>query len=47
MSEFLSKMHINVIRDTLLAEPWLHAKIFRDVCSFFFTTIGWTTYYVW
>ena len=47
MSKFISTMHINVIRDTLLSEPWLHAKIFRDVCSFFFTTIGWTTYYIW
>ena len=47
MSKFLSGMHVSVIRDTLLSEPWLHAKIFRDICSLFFTTIGWTTYYIW
>ena len=47
MSKILSKMHISEIRDTLLSEPWLHAKIFRDICSLFFTSIGWTTYYVW
>jgi hypothetical protein len=47
MTESLSKTHIASIRDTILSEPWLHAKIFRDTCSFFFTSIGWTTYYVW
>jgi hypothetical protein len=47
MTESLSKTHIANIRDTLLGEPWLHAKIFRDTCSLFFTSIGWTTYYVW
>jgi hypothetical protein len=47
MSKFLSTMRLHVIRDTLMSEAWLHTKIFRDVCSFFFTTIGWTTYYVW
>jgi hypothetical protein len=47
MTEVLSKAHISAFRDTILSEPWLHAKIFRDVCSFFFTSIGWTTYYVW
>lgn len=47
MTESLSKTHIATIRDTILSEPWLHAKIFRDTCSLFFTTIGWMTYYIW
>jgi hypothetical protein len=47
MTQSLGDFHVRTIRDTILSEPWLHAKIFRDVCSFFFTTIGWTTYYVW
>ena len=47
MTQIISKAHLNTWRDTILSEPWLHAKIFRDVCSFFFTSIGWVTYYVW
>jgi hypothetical protein len=47
MTQSLGDFHVRTIRDTILSEPWLHAKIFRDVCSFFFTSIGWTTYYVW
>ena len=47
MTESLSKTHIVTIRDTILSEPWLHAKIFRDTCSFYFTSIGWAIYYIW
>ena len=47
MTQSMRDLHLYTIRDTLFSEAWLHAKIFRDVCSFFFTTIGWTTYYIW
>lgn len=47
-TDFMQTVHVATIRDTILSEPWLHAKIFRDSCSLFFTSIGWTTYYlVW
>ncbi len=29
-----------------LSEPYLHAKIFRDVNTLYFTSVGWMTYYV-
>ncbi len=29
-----------------LSEPYLHTKIFRDVNTFYFTSVGWATYYV-
>ena len=47
MTRSLGDFHVRTVRDTILSEPWLHAKIFRDTCSLFFTTIGWMTYYIW
>ena len=47
MTRSFGDFHVRTVRDTILSEPWLHAKIFRDICSLFFTTIGWATYYVW
>ena len=46
MTESLRNTNMSLIASTWLSEPYLQTKIFRDINTVFFTSIGWSTYYV-